>query len=400
MTALVRFKNSMLLAFLVGLCVHLPAMAQDASPRLLAAQFLLIEASDYQQLEQTFIELKQAGVNTIILRVFQNMGDRPHKLAKGTSQIGVYFNTKRAPVIDNLLTPVSELAHNHGLKIFALMTTLHCDWKISEAPELQGSGYNLGSKTLYNIMRLDPFKRQVRYYLGDLYRDLAACDIDGIMFQDDLVLRNTEGFSLDAHKAFKQEVGFPLVPGELFKGTWKRKGKYVASGYSDKFWQWSKFKNKSLLGLAKNLMANARSVKPNLKFAVNLYYETVTEPKNALAWLSQDLKAALEYNFDYYALMAYHRQMTKEMGLTPKNRLKVLTDMTQKMKETVGDNSKIWMKFQIKDWETGQQIPVEELEQILQIITKIEGASLAYVPHAGQPPLKFIKKYYTSQGLD
>ena len=196
--------------------------AEDKPTRLLAAQFLLIEASNFKQLTQTFIKLKQAGVNTIILRVFQNMGDRPHKLAKVHSELGVYFKTELAPVVDDLVTPISELAHKHGLKLFALMTTLQCDWKITQEPELQGSGYNMSHKLIHPITSLDPFKRQARYYLADLYRDLAACDIDGILIQDDLVLRNTEGFSPEAQTVFHRDMGFPLDPSKLFKGVQNR----------------------------------------------------------------------------------------------------------------------------------------------------------------------------------
>ncbi len=371
-----------------------PAAAQDKPSRLLAAQIMWIQDSNYKELEQTFIQLKQAGVNTIILRVFQNIGDRPHKLAQVKSPTGVYFNTKHAPVVDDLVTPVSELAHKHGLKLFALMTTLHCDWKITQEPELQGNGYDLGNKMTHKISRLDPFKRLARYYLADLYRDLAASNIDGIMFQDDLVLRNTEGFGQKAQTTFQQDNGYKLVPADLYKGISKRDGKYVATGYSKKFWQWSKWKNKQLLKLAQNLMTNARRVNPEIKFAVNLYYETVIEPDNALAWLSQDLKAALNYDFDYYALMAYHRQLKRERGLTQEHGLAVFAEMIQKVGKIVGDPGKIWFKFQVKDWKSGQDIPTSELDQILQIMSKIEGANLAYAPHEGNPPLELIKNYY------
>jgi biofilm PGA synthesis lipoprotein PgaB len=383
------------LVLCVSLLGYQPVAAQEKPGRLLAAQFMYIEATDYKQLEQTLVQLKQVGVNTIILRVFQNMGDRYHKLAQVKSPLGVYFKTKHAPLVDDLLTPIGKLAHEHGLKLFALMTTLRCDWKISEEPDWQAKGYDLGHKAIHTIPRLDPFKRSVRYYLADLYRDLAAQEIDGILIQDDLILRNTEGFGTDAQAVFQQEMKSALVPNELFKGVRndKKRG-YVVNRYTVKFWDWSEWKNKHLLKLARSLMDNVRRVNPKLKFAINLYYETVVEPSNALAWFSQDLKAALGYDFDYYALMAYHRQMKKELYLDSKLWWKIYTDTIQEMGKMVGDTNKIWLKFQIRDWDTGQQIPVAELEQVLQIISQIKDAHLAYVPHEGQAPLELIKKYY------
>ena len=141
-------------------------------------------------------------------------------------------------------------------------------------------------------------------------------------------------------------------------------------------------------------MNNTRRVKPQLKFAINLYYETVTEPKNALAWLSQDIKAALDYNFDYYVLMAYHRQMMRELGLDSKYGFKMYAEMIQKMQKIVGNADKVWLKFQLKDWSSGKNVAPAELEHVLQIVSQIEGVNLAYVPHEGHVPLELIKKYY------
>ena len=64
-------------------------------------------------------------------------------------------------------------------------------------------------------------------------------------------------------------------------------------------------------------MAAAREVRPGLRFALNLYYETVLNPRMALAWYAQDLGVARGRPFDYFSLMSYHRQIGRELSYTP-----------------------------------------------------------------------------------
>ena len=74
-------------------------------------------------MEKRIKGLKEAGVDTLIFRVFQNKGDRIHKFVTPRHEEGVYFKTEHAPVVDDLLGKVAEIAHRNGLDIFAWMTT-------------------------------------------------------------------------------------------------------------------------------------------------------------------------------------------------------------------------------------------------------------------------------------
>jgi biofilm PGA synthesis lipoprotein PgaB len=141
-------------------------------------------------------------------------------------------------------------------------------------------------------------------------------------------------------------------------------------------------------------MGAAREIRPGLRFALNLYYEAVLNPRMALAWYAQDLKAAQGYPFDYYSLMSYHRQIGKELSLSEEEALGVLSTMSRRAVRAVGHPEKIIMKIQALDWDTRQIIPREELDRALEAAAPVEGISLAFVRSRSDPPLDVIRKHF------
>src|SRR4030042_2009833 len=128
--------------------------------------------------------------------------------------------------------------------------------------------------------------------------DLALYDIDGILFQDDLVLRHNQGFNSIAVNEFREIYGIALNPKKMFKGIHQEQdGKYYVDKYEEPYDLWAKFKNKKILELADSIMRAVHAVNPDIKFALNLYYEAVSDPQNALRWLSQDIEAAKQFKF-------------------------------------------------------------------------------------------------------
>ena len=71
------------------------------------------------------------------------------------------------------------------------MTTRACDWLLEERPDLADLRYDSTLGKTLPTRRLNIFHPVVRRRLTEVFRDLARADIDGVLFQDDLVL--TEG---------------------------------------------------------------------------------------------------------------------------------------------------------------------------------------------------------------
>ncbi|MBW2121344.1 MAG: hypothetical protein JRH07_05790 [Deltaproteobacteria bacterium] len=349
---------------------------------IVAVQAGLLYCQNLKQVDETIRRLARGGVNTLILRVFQNEGDRPYGFAAPRRLSGVYFRSSHAPLVDDLLGPVARIAHRQGLDVFAWMTTRHANYGFEENPGLRTILYDFEKKALVPGRGFNLFRPEVVNRLKGIYADLARYPIEGILFQDDLILRHNEGFSLEARDLFLQDHGYLPDP-SIFYGPASRneEGRIVVSGYTDRFWVWSRWKNQRLLGLAGQLMDAARRVKPDLVFATNLYYESILDPRNAMAWYSQSLEAALSRPFDYFSVMAYHRQIQEELGLTLEEALDLMPLLARRATEMVGDQNRVLIKVQVADWKDSRLLPEEEIQGILRDLGKESGASIALVPY-------------------
>ena len=375
-----------------------PPVAYPADNPLNSVQISWIGCKNFDEVEERILKFKTAGVNTLIIRVFQNKYDRFYPFANPKKEVGVYFNTFYAPVVDDILEKLTEITHRNNMKIFAWMTTRDSSWLIENNPALLESIYDLKDKSIIKGEKLNIFNPEVIEILKGVYKDLARYDIDGILFQDDLVLRHTEGYSNEAREQFNKDTGIKADPLIMYKNIYQKDGRYYVSSYTQYFWKWSEWKSKRLSHIASEIMSAAREVNPDLQFAINLYYETVSSPRDALAWLSQNINELINHKFDYYAVMSYHRQMKRELGFSDKKIYEILSMMTDSIVDKVG-TSKILMKVQVMDWDTQLSIPEGEIETAINSIKNGRDINLSFVPVTEDTPLNIIEKAFNNSPL-
>jgi biofilm PGA synthesis lipoprotein PgaB len=243
--------------------------------------------------------------------------------------------------------------------------------------------------------RLDIFHPVVRRRLAALFRDLARADIDGVLFQDDLVLKAGDGFSPGAIGAYLEESGTAVSPALLFDRHAGADAAAIFSPafYREAFWPWAAWKNRALLDLAQELMAAAREVRPGLRFALNLYYETVLNPRLALAWYAQDLGVARSRPFDYFSLMSYHRQIGRELSYTPDDAIAALGVLSRQAAAVAGIPARVIIKVQSLDWVTQSLIPAPEFDRALGAAAP--GVSLAFVRGLDDPDLDVVRRHFS-----
>ena len=364
--------------------------------RRICAQIRLFDVKSIEEVETKVKELKRAGVDTLIIRVFQNKGEQMYKFVTPHYKEGVYFKTEYGPVVEDILGPLTEIAHRNGLEVFAWMTTRYANYGLDGNPEYRCKSYNFEKRKFeegrgFNLFHPDVLKR-----LEGLFSDLGRYPIEGILLQDDLILKHNEDFSTDANKAFLKEFGFAPHPDRFYFNPYKSEsGKYYVNVYTEDFLSWANWKNRWLMNVAEKLMTAARESNPNLKFAINLYYEAVLNQNHGVAWFSQTLSEAMKKDFDYYVVMAYHRQMMKELNIEKGKAIDLMAEVAQKAVKTVGDPSKVLMKFQIYDWMNYEVVPRKEVEEVLARILNQGEVSLAFYPYLDQFPLHLLKGKWT-----
>jgi len=363
--------------------------------RMLAAQVLLFHCQGYVDVEACIKELKRVGVNTLIVRAFQNRGDRAYAFSRPRCSEGVYFETEHAPVVDPLLPRLVLIGHRHGLKVFAWMETRKMPLRLPDPEGSKAVGYRFEKGALEPIGMWSIFDQAVERRLVALYEDVVRSGIDGILIQDDLVMYHCEDFSPEAVALFEQETGKVLNPETLYQGPFKgSNGRWYVSQYTDTFWEWSRWKNQKLLRIAHKLIQASRAANPQIEFAMNFMYESVTDPKNALAWLSQSLTESTKLPIDFYAIMAYHRQIKNELNLTDARTYEKISNMTANVLKLVDDPNKILMKVQLRDWYTGKQIPAVEADEVFRRINAEGRVSLAFVPYSAKARLDVIQHHF------
>ena len=277
------------------------------------AQVFVLDEKYKGNLDLFFKEVKSKGINTVFFRVFHNSKDRSHLNMPINCESGVYFETKHACSINNLLKDMVDYAHKNNIKLYAWMATRSLSFLktadnmsmslSAEGSDVSGYGANI-------------FKKEVRDTLLNLFEDLARYDIDGILFQDDFIIKYTEGSDKYAAALFKQETGIDVKKENFFKSIKEYNGRKVFSEYKDEFYVWAEWKSSQLALLFKELKERAKTVNPRIKFAANVYYETPVDEAAALAWYSQKLSTLKSAGADYFAVMGYFEQISSEQKLS------------------------------------------------------------------------------------
>ncbi len=355
--------------------------------RIAGFQVLYFSARTYDELKKEMGLIKETGADTVIVRVFQNNGDRFYPFSKPRCDAGVYFETDSAPVVDDVLGMMIEAARANDLAIYAWMTTRYA---VDGKNPFGLYQYDFEKKKIIPAFGVDLFDDKEVDRLVDLYLDLASYDIDGVLFQDDLVLKHNEGFGPGAEKLYRKKIDAEdLYINPYLNGAGT---KYYVKEYTDEFWNWSAFKAKRLGEVAGRIIKAAKAERPDLKFCANLSYESVSRPDMALAWLSQDIGEFKRGGVDYFFIMAYHRQMMREKSIGKIDDLApLMSEICKNALFVAEEPERVVMKLQVLDWDTGLVIPPGELKTIASYLCDADKISIAFVPFRSDAPLGEVR---------
>ncbi|MDK2792810.1 MAG: poly-beta,6-N-acetyl-D-glucosamine N-deacetylase [Deferribacteres bacterium] len=282
------------------------------------------------QLDDYFKTLKSHNVNAVFLRVFQNNSDRVHFNEVSNCDSGVYFKSEVTCTVFDLLDLIIPYAKKYDIKVFAWMATR----SLSFLKEKYGYEIEIRDKKMQNGYGVNIFKKGARDSLITLFKELASYDIDGILIQDDFILRMGEGIS--GLSSYRYSVDYGKLP-------------------SVDDYDWFKWKVKNLSDFLNELRYETRKVNPKIKFAVNIYYETPLDASKGLKWYSQTIERYKELGFSYFAVMGYHEQIMNELNLNFNESLEVLNKMLNNLLSSVSADN-ILMKIQVRKFNSDKSL--------------------------------------------
>jgi len=346
-------------------------------PALNGVQVFVLDSKYDGNIDELFKGLKEHGVDTVFLRVFHNSVDRYHYLDENPNcKTGVYFKTDSACVVRDVLGEAVVAARENDMKIFAWMATrtlsfLKADKYMEKAFDKSGvkDGYGMSI-----------FQPEASETVRRLFRDLAAYDIDGILFQDDFILRYSEGASTYALNAYEEDTGVKLTRNKLFGCTGGNGLTKVPGGCPDVFLPWTEWKNNKMMEFYQSLKIESLKINPDLVFAGNVYYETPLEKEKGLSWYAQSIDSMLAFGFDYLAVMGYHDQIAEELDLQRGDALKLVEKIADNLKEKVYPSSRILMKVQRVSFTDSKKLSKSQTDSVCEMLAKYLCISRVVVP--------------------
>jgi type II secretory pathway component GspD/PulD (secretin) len=347
-----------------------------ADDQVIGAQISVLEQQTPAELRSFFARLRNSGFNTVVLRVFHNRYDRYHQFDHPKIKIlpkeGVYFQTSQVPVIKDLLPDVCRAAHAEGLRIFAWMTTLQANYSHRDLPKVYA--YDHLHNRYQPTGALDPAAEKNRQFLTALFRDLAANPIDGILFQDDLLLKHTEGFHPDP-------AGKSFVPNGATLYLYSDGGDRITD-YRPPFWKWNEQKASSLQGLANAVMEACRQVKPGLLFAQNIHYELLLKPRWGRAWFSQTPESLAYSAANYFFVMSFQRQIRQELEVGSDKELDEVMNRMFRSNPLLDQNQhQLIFKLQATDWQSGEPESPKRMARMLRLLKQSNHLSAILTPY-------------------
>lgn len=314
------------------------SFGKNNGSRVYEAQFFTIKLQqklDYRRLEQS-------GISRIIYRVF--LDDE----AKG----GFYFDNSLfrtiVPALPSLITEMNR--SGSGLKLCAWMIARKFQW-IEDTAMLDYS-YENGQRS--QVRKLDIFNPLVLQKLIELYKELASHKVDRILIQDDLTLRYNEGFSNWGKAKFTAETHAPAREKLMMRKN---------TPYND---NWNRVKVKQLNKVIDLLVSSCKRVNSGIKVGMNVYYEAPVFTKKAEAWYAHNLEKIMNTGLDYIYLMSYQRQIKQELNLSESENRKMYKKIVDNAYRICKD--KLIVKIQLRDWQTSERVPAEEVKAYLALI--------------------------------
>jgi len=333
----------------------------------------------------SFMErMKRQKIDTVCLRVFQNRGDASFDLLPRTARAGVYFQTSHAPVVSNLLPLICREAHRYGLRIYAWINTLNAVYLKDIPGASRLYAFNPVTRCIARTRRLNPFDPAVRQRLYDLFSDLAENDVDGILIQDDLILHYNEGVGPLAVRLYQADTEDKrLDPAQWFLLRQDGRGCWRFAGYTAAFWPWARWKSRNLALFLRRLIRAAHRVRPAVRVALDVNYELLLSPKNALAWYARDLSTLEEMAHpDQYMVMSYQQQMAEELGKPISVVSGYIQTMVKRAVKQIPDPRRWIFKVQTIDWKTRRPLPLKGIWETMRSIETAAPVSVCLMPYA------------------
>ncbi len=214
-------------------------------------------------------QLAEAGVTTLIVEA-----GSPHRATMQSGPTGVYFQTSKVPVVEDVFKVIVPAAHAKGMAVLASLNLHEAGWATVN-PEwgiVMDARTDQMSEPAGHVDVLHP---EYQRFIGEIAQDLLQTNIDGLVLE----ARSTKGFAIEWSPTSRRKFE------GLFGSSFESQDQSVSSNA----WRWAGWKTRTYLGFVTRLTQQLRQSRPGLLVAVVVHDLAVFSPGDALTEYGEDV---------------------------------------------------------------------------------------------------------------
>lgn len=275
-------------------------------------------------------QLADAGVTSIIVEA-----GAPSRETGQSVPMGVYFQTSKVPVIEDLFTVIVPAAHAKGMAVLASLnlhepawTTVNPEWGLAMA--------NRTGQVFQPVGRLDVLHPDYQRLVSEVVQDLLQTDIDGLV----VGARKAKGFAEEWSPTSRRMFE------ELFGPSFDSQDQPV----SPDAWRWVGWKTRTYLGFVARLAQQLRQTRPGFLVAVVVHERAVFFPVDALTEYGEDMLETKQRGLHLVVPPgASMPERSDEQGA----RMELVR---QRLAQTAGDERQLWLGMALDEADSSSQV--------------------------------------------
>ena len=262
-------------------------------------------------------QLADAGVTSLIVEA----GSPPRETMQ-SGPMGVYFQTSKVPVVQDLFTVIVPAAHAKGMAVLASLNLHEPGWT-TVGPEWGIAMTTRTDQLFQPVGPVDVLHPEYQRYVSEVAQDLLRTDIDGLV----IGARRTKGFAEEwspmSRRMFEEAFGPSLDSHDR--------------SVSPDAWRWAGWKTRTYLGFVARLAQQLRQTRPGLLVAVVVHEHAVFSPADALAEYGEDVLETKQRGLHLVV------QPRPGMSERPDEKGAGMETVRQRLAPTAGDERQLWL---------------------------------------------------------
>ena len=262
-------------------------------------------------------QLADAGVTALIVEA-----GSPSRETMQSGPMGVYFQTSKAPVIEDLFTVIVPAAHAKGMAVLASLNLHEPGW-MTVNPEWGIVMANGTDQVLQSVGHVDMLHPDYQRFVGEVVQDLLRTDIDGLV----VGARRNKGFSEEWSPTSRR----------MFEGLFGPSFDSHDQSVAPDPWRWAGWKTRTYLGFVARLAQQLRQTRPGLLVVVAVHERAVISPADALMEYGEDVLETKQQGL--HLVVQPEPDMSERSGEQGAR----LETVRQRLSPTAGDERQLWL---------------------------------------------------------